>query len=232
MSIQDDIRMYLSDVTSAAYLLTDARINVGLLNAISIYSTYRPHTMSATAIASAAIREYDLPGDFDIYFSEIDKIVYPATSSLAKQDISYLADTVWLIPDETSPKLRFNQDLEDGYKYKIFYTITQLSSTLPSIDQLSVAEYAAGVCLLQIAAKFARTDDPTLGIEVANYRSKAKEYAYLANQLKKSARRYWDLQIGRGKARGEYGVVDDVGKRSAMSDRTRMTGDFPGDATW
>lgn len=202
------IRETINDTASAREHLSDGRITRALSQALRVYSSFRPMTNTATASATTDVREYSLPSLWENYFSEILKVSYPATSSLATRDIIMLRKADYSIPDETAKRIRFNVSLLTGYKYKLFYSCTHYASSVPTVDVNDVCDYAAGVCCLQIAARFARIDEPTLGADFAPYRSKAKEWFALGKDLKKQAYLQWDRTSKRSKAVGSYHELD------------------------
>jgi len=71
------------------------------------------------------------------------------------------------------------------------HTISASADTIPEEHEESVAMYAAGLCNMLLAQKFAKASNPSLNTDVISYRTKSDQYKSLAEFLMNEAKKSW-----------------------------------------
>lgn len=148
-----------------------------IAEAMHRYSRHRPRLQCAD-LSGSGTADIDLPTDWCPGLSEIVSIEYPVgnvpETLLESSDWKYYRtpDAVKLRMLAATPTL--------GATVRVLYSVMHDEDSLPETDLECIANLAAAFCLRQLAAAFGQTNDPTIGADVVNYRSKVDEFRRLA----------------------------------------------------
>ena len=179
------IRTTIHDSASDAYLTTDAEIEFALDQGKMWYSKRRPQHINNRIPSVAGQYDYDLSAllsDWVVGFSLIEKLEYPDNY----QEPSFYDEDEYMVYKNTILRfLKFTPGSSTDY-IRLFYTTPHTlgaSTSIPDEDQAAVINYASAQLCFNLAAKFARADDPNIAADAVAYRSKSQEYASTAKNL-------------------------------------------------
>lgn len=158
--------------------------------ALLVYSKYRPLVRKEKVTVSAAAHEFALPAEagfeWQQEFSQIQNIEYPVDYNpielLPEKDFDIILN------DSSAYKLRTRYDLEIAYR--ITYTIGHKFNgdnpyicTANDVDFYCIANIAAGIYLLALAARYGQSVAPFENADTVNYDTKPDQYRRLAKVL-------------------------------------------------
>ena len=165
-----------SDETGLSTGEKDGYIN----QAVGLYSYDRP-LIKVVDVAGGGSFDLDLPPDFVEGFSVIRSVEYPAGERrphlLGPGDYTIYKTAL------TSKLRLLNHTPRAGETVRITYTTKHKVETVPDSDLDAVCHLAGSLALRALAARFAKTSEPTISADAINYRSKAQEYSQLAQRL-------------------------------------------------
>ena len=179
------VRTTIHDSASEAYLTTDAEIEFALDQARLWYSKRRPQHVNSRIAAVADQYDYDLSvllSDWVIGFSMIENVEYPDDY---QEPSFYDEDEYMVYKNKILRFLEYTPGSSTDY-IRLFYTTPHTlgaSTSIPDEDQAVVINYAAAQICFNLAAHFARADDPNIAADAVAYRSKSQEYARTAKSL-------------------------------------------------
>lgn len=158
--------------------------------AVKTYSKHRPRERAYEIAGDGSAFQWALPADWEEGFSSIrGDVEYPA----GRRQPEYLEREAWMLYRDPSLGLRFRLlEVTPGatekvrVTYTVRHTVDPTTDTVPVADRDAAAKLAASYGARQLAAYYAQTSSPTLGAEVANFRSKSQEYSTLAAALVKA----------------------------------------------
>jgi hypothetical protein len=188
--------MDLHDLTTALVKDTSARLEAtdydnALFAAYMRYSGHRPRVI-AEDLPGNGTHDLDLPGGWVPDFSAIVTAEYPVGIVPANM----LDRDLWQIyrsPD--GEKLRIlHAALTALETVRVGYTIYHDEESIPAGDINAIAALAASYCLLQLAAVFGQSTDPTIQADVVDYKSKTDEYRRLADVYAKQYNNHLGLK--------------------------------------
>ena len=185
------IRSTIHDnVTASDNQVTDDEVDQFITEAVNEYSKLFPRKMVKDITSAASQYDYDLPDDWDVNFSYIYSLEFPQGKQNA---VFYEKDDYTVYNDE---KLRFLKNTPGSAEtirlvYFIPHSVGESASSIPSINEHSVSNYAAALCLEKLANKFAKTDNPSANMQFIDYQNKSDIYAKRARELKKLALDSW-----------------------------------------
>lgn len=172
-----------------------------LTQALNEYSRRRPRKISAEDIGNDT-GSLPVPDSFESQFSnivglyELDADGRPVLISPTKYQ---------LLDDEI---ILFAGTYASATTYRIIYTASHTvgvsASTLPSVDDLALADLAASFACLLLAALAVNSENPQLGTMTLEYKSKAEMYRSLAKDLRQ---RCDDALAAEERERGAHGFI-------------------------
>lgn len=174
--------------TAAEQLLTDTEITtIGTRGAEGIYGRIRPREVNADLTANGT-SFLALPGGFIDGFSSLLRVESPPD----KVPAEVLDPRWWYVGRDGSnvPRLVFVSNVPgNGATVRVTYTVPRLmnanaaQTTVLDADFIPFVDLAASFCADAIAAKYARTSEPSFNADVVNYRSRAQEWRDIAKRL-------------------------------------------------
>jgi hypothetical protein len=178
------------EIKDTAAILAQADKDKAIGEAVKEYSRHRPRERAHELAGTGSAYEFALPADWEDGFSGIrGDIEYPA----AKRIPEYLEAEDWIVYRDPSAGLRFRllnhtptASEKVRFLYTVRHTVDATTDTVAVADREAGAKLAASYCARSLAAFYAQTSDPTLGADIANYRTKSQEYSALARELEKS----------------------------------------------
>lgn len=157
-----------------------------LLQAIDVYSKYRPMERIEQKTISVPSRIFDLPSasgyEWQNGFSCVNYIEYPtgSTPPLLLEE----GDFEIFLNDDNAYKLRFAGELMN--EYRISYNITHRfdSSSLPAVsapdcDFYCISDIASGIYLLALASRYSQSSGTLINADTVNYENKPDLYRRL-----------------------------------------------------
>lgn len=194
----------MSEAGDAQQLMSDAQLRDAALEAVRVYSTYKPRRVLKDAQSlTANVWEYSLWSEWEDRFSMVEYFEYPIDATNQKRPLltasTDLRSSADVLIDEPRGKWLFRKIVPatgETYRAAITcrHTLSDATDTVTSeepADFDAVAEYAAGIALEQVANKFCGTEGQGIEAAVVNYRDKASQYSTQARRLRESAVRKW-----------------------------------------
>lgn len=138
--------------------------------------------------------DLELPEGWVPDFSAVVTVEYPA----GKVPAVMLDRDLWQIyRAPTGEKLRILHATPSATEaVRTGYTILHDEDSIPPSDLDAIAAKAAAYCLLQLAAIFGQTNDPTIQADVVDYKSKTDEFRRLADVYAKQYSSHLGLKDG------------------------------------
>lgn len=182
--------------TAAQQQLTDAELTAFLREAASRYSGDRPGLAVADLTADGT--DYlDLPTGWADAFSRIETVEVDGEAITAGSAGLYLSPGA----DPGDPpvlQVRWAEGYAPaaGSTVRVRYTVPRVfgatagDTTIPDAHYYGVVALGASFGADAVAAKFAATHAPLVSADVADYRSKAEEWAGVARRLRDRAERH------------------------------------------
>lgn len=167
--------------------------------AVKAYSKHRPRPVAHEIAGTGSAFEFAAPASWEDGFSTIvaPGVEYPAGERIPV----YLEEADWIWYRDPSTGLRFrllhvtpSATEKVRFVYSARHTVDAVTDTVPVADRDAAAKLAASYGARAIAAYYAQTQDPTLGAESVNYRTKSQEYSALARELEKKFREHLGLR--------------------------------------
>jgi hypothetical protein len=182
--------------------------------ALNRYSKARPLEVVTDLLGSDS-HDVELPIDWIDGFSAVLQVEFP-TGRVPANVIDRRDYSIYAGPAGKKLRILIAQpDVDESVR--VTYTLLHSEDSVPAGDLEAVANLAASVCCLVLAAKYGNTSDPTIQADVVNYRSKIDEYRRLAQHYE-------------GLYNAYLGIKDDDTVPAAMatalppeSDRVRLT---------
>jgi hypothetical protein len=194
-----DYRVLVDErLRDTADILDAAALGSAIQEAVKIYARHRPRRRVQQITGDGAAFTYDLAADFEEPLSRIEAIEHPVD----EQDPQIVDENDYaLYRDPTTGKLRLRfleLVIPSAAKAYVGYTTRHTvndagQDTVPVADREAVANLAAAILALELAAHYAQTSSSTLGADAVDYRSKSGEYRALADRYEARYRRHLGL---------------------------------------
>lgn len=172
------VRNKIKDLATTAEV-TDTELDHHLGSAVERYSKDRPRQVPHEFAGDGASYDFALPNDWEDDFSRLlgglnSKVEYPASERVPL----FIEDADWTIYDLVVPKKLRLLAHTPGATEKVRYLYSkrhvldaqEVNTTIPSVDFDALCDLTAGFSLDALAAKYARSTDPTIGADTVNYR--------------------------------------------------------------
>ena len=148
--------------------------------ALNRYSKARPFETVAD-IPGDGGHDYDLPSDWLDGFSTIPALEYPV-DQVPEQIIDRRDWKIYSTPAGKKLRLLTVTPAADE-TLRITYTVYHTEDSVPAVDLEAVANLAASVCCIMLAAAFGQSSDSIIQADSVNYGSKADSFRRLAGSL-------------------------------------------------
>lgn len=214
MTIEDLINRAITKVKSAGEDLTPEDYESGVVAALRTYSRHRPYS-TVEDVAGTGSADIPAPARWEVGFSGLVSIEYPV-GNIPESMIDRRDYKLALTPSGLQIRLLVARPTADEI-LRIIYTKGHTPDTVPVGDTEAVADYAAAVCLMQLAARYGQTSDPLISADVVNYRSKVDEFRRLAQAYTAAA----DAHLGIGAAADTGAAIATAA--APDNPRTRLT---------
>jgi hypothetical protein len=197
MSLADFRTLLGQEIKDTAAVLSPADQDKAIGEAVKEYSKHRPRLRVHELTGDGQTYEWALPAAWEDGFSSIPgDVEYPA----GRREPEYLDREQWMLYLDPAQGLRFRLLVTPGETEKVRvpfttrHTVDPSTDTVPVIDREAVAKLAASYAARSLAAYYAQSQDPTLGADVVNHRTKPQEYSMLADRLLKGFREHLGLK--------------------------------------
>jgi hypothetical protein len=223
MPLPEYLALVREKLRDTAVKITDLEQRSALLEAVTRYSNDRPRTMIDTLTGDGSAYAFTLDAAFESGFSFVSTVEHPT----GEQQPSYVDRTTYAVrqqPDGTY-KLHFFtlviQAGETAYAtYMARHQLTETVDTIPVYDREAVANLATAFCLLELAAYYAQTGDPTMAADAVMYRSKSAEYIALAKEYRERYNMALGIPLENGEVSPASASIDvDVDLQNDGGDR-------------
>lgn len=170
-------------IQDEAAILNKADIDNFILESLSYYSKDRPQVKVADITGDGGY-EYDLPISWNLGFSSIKNIEYPAGERIP----TFLEPGDWMIyRNSTGIRLRFlHHTPESGETVRLTYSTLYEETEIDLIstgDQDAFCSMAASLCCGALARYYSQTVPSPQEVSVVDFPAKATEYAERAKEL-------------------------------------------------
>ncbi len=188
------VRTRLMEVDSSLEI-SEEDIKSAISTGLAYHSRFIPRRVVAD-LTSTGTYDLALPTTWDASFSTIISIEYP----LGTQVPVLLSPNNYMIyASPTGQVLRLlGTTPASGAKARVTFTaphsVTYEESSITDGDFEAVSGICAAMAARILAARYARAWDPTLMVDVVNFRAKAQEYLSLARELEI----IWRVSMGIG----------------------------------
>lgn len=177
------IDLVIARVKDDAEKLTNpADYNNAITAALARYSKGKPRVL-VRDLPGTDSHDLALPVEWSADFSAVRSLEYP----IGNVPADILQTDCWaLYQSPTSTVIRLT-DLAPVATESIRCTFSVLhtEATLPATDIEPVADIAAAICLLQLAAAYGNSMDSTLQADSVDHQSKTDQYRRLATELRR-----------------------------------------------
>jgi hypothetical protein len=166
----------------AEKLVDPTDYNDAITAALARYSKGKPRIL-VRDLPGTDGHDLALPVEWSPDFSEVRSLEYPIGTVPA----DLLQPGCWaLYQSPTSTVIRLD-DLAPAATETIRCTFVVLhtEATLPATDVEPVADIAAAICLLQLAAAYGNSTDSTIQADSVDHQSKTDQYRRLATELRR-----------------------------------------------
>lgn len=221
MTKDEVLKKVLAELQDAATHLSPDEIDTSIDRAFRKLCLDRPFAL-VIAITGDGTADYPLPATFIKGFTTIEQVEYPAGLSPP----SYCQDNDdWYWYEDPSKSAGLQQRL----RFKLStpgatetirvsmsgqYTFTEATSNLdPNADEAIIAK-ALVYCFRALAAKFAQSNDPTIGADSVDYGNRSQTYLFLSERHEADYKK-------------AVGIGKDTKAAHAVADF-----DTPGEYTW
>lgn len=191
------IREKLREVAESEEL-TDRQIRDCVEDAARHHSSFKPNLKIAD-IPGKDSYDIDVPADWIVGFSQPTRVEYPQGNRIP----TYLEPKDYLVYQGPTgnPVLRLlSTQSATGENLRLTYivphSITESVTTIPDSDFWALVNLAAAKAAENLAARYTRVWDPTLGIDLVNYGTKAASYLELARRFATAWRDHLGLPAG------------------------------------
>jgi len=151
--------------------------------AMNVYSMFKPLERVKKTTTNIAAHVFALPDDFEIGFSEINKMEYPVdgTPPIYREKEDYEIR----LADDNTYKIYFNYDISTGFRttYFIRHSFVSNVATSPDADFNCIAQLASAYYLLAMAAFYGQSVHSSIEADSVNYDNKTDAYRRLAKVL-------------------------------------------------
>ncbi len=181
IKVTGDFHLILSGATIKK---TEALQHVN--EAVDVFSKYKPLERVKKEIIATPDDVFDLPSDWELGFTLIDKIEYPTDKVpaifLQEKDFEIFLN------DSNVYQLRFKYNVSNSYR--LYYIIRHsfdssnpAKLSAPDTDFYCITNIAAAIYLLALAARYGQSVNPLIGADTVNYDNKVDQYRRLAKVL-------------------------------------------------
>lgn len=158
--------------------LTSENIAAAVAEALNRYSSVRPWLLVRDQVAPGG-HDIDLPLDWYPGFSEVLSIEHPI-GSVPEKLLPRGSWRMYATPD--GELIRLTSSIPQGNSLRITFTVLHSEDSVPAGDQETVANLAASICCLQLAAIYGSAMDSTLQADTVDHQSKTDQYRRLAKE--------------------------------------------------
>jgi hypothetical protein len=156
--------------------------NNAVTAALARYSKGKPRTL-VRDLPGTDSHNLALPVEWCPDFSVATALEYPIGSVPA--DILPPADWCMYVSPTSSVIRLTNLSPAATESVRCTFTALHTEATLPVVDQEAVADLAASICLLQLAAAYGNSTDSTIQADSVDHQSKTDQYRRLAQELRR-----------------------------------------------
>lgn len=153
--------------------ITDEHRDQALLLAVVRYSTDRPRII-VEELTAAGGSTLDLPVDWDLQFSRLEKLEIPDGDSATPVS----ANTEQVL---SGVRIRAAREFQAGTVLHIYFTAMHIvdadNDTVPIADREAVAAWASNILLEQLATMYSGASDPTFDADTVDHQAKGRDFA-------------------------------------------------------
>lgn len=166
-----------------------------IAQAVKAYAQTRPLVTAQDYAGDGSAFDFALPAGWVDGISSVEAIEYPQGE---RRPVFLAAEDWTFYQSPTGKQLRLLAITPaSGKTMRVLYTKPHLldatQSTISAADEEAVADLAASIGLLDLAAVYAHTQDPTITADSVNYGDKARAYTDLARELRGRYRKHLGL---------------------------------------
>lgn len=156
--------------------------NNAVTAALARYSKGKPRTL-VKDLPGTDGHDLALPVEWSADFSAVVSLEYP----IGNVPADILQPGCWMLYQSPTTTVIRLADLSPAVTEYVRCTFTVLytEATLPVVDQEAVADLAAAICLLQLAAAYGNNMDSTIQADSVDHQSKTDQYRRLAQELRR-----------------------------------------------